>query len=515
MKHALRTLASATATVIAVAALTVTAPADAAQHSHGAKAAHGTAAHRWQGYATAGRGHGAAKPWLGGYAVGDLVGYRAEPGKAVAKRYSTAPTITDHVPGATVEASREAAWILSAYGSFQGAPAQSAAVDVAVADLLGGHHWRLHGRTQRTRIAASRHGGDVRAYVSGLLQEARDNGSPWHITANGTSAVSGQQATVLIGATNAQGAALPSGLPVTLTYAGHSYSGVTDARGLATFTVTTVTGAASAHAAIGEVTDWRLLLLHPEHGHGSDLALAGVHTTLTSSLTISGFVGQQVSVAPPTLTRTGRATGGTYTVTGGANTRTVTFALYGGKRSASGLTCSGTPVYRSSATISSAGTRPLPAYAIRRSGYYRWEATVSGNSATPAVSACGRTMTDQSATSLSERQRATKEGLPKVALKEAFGIDVAAAGFDGTEAGHTLTAELHGPFATRADAGCAKKLVQSVRASVDGSGAVALPSVRVGGQTNVGWYAWKTTLSGGSLILGSTSACGAAFHVVK
>lgn len=476
-------------------------------------------AQRWVGYKV-NVTRTASGRWIGGYRVGGAKGYRIDPHAnarlSTRTRYKKPTTVKVATKGkAKKSRSVRAAYILSRYGN-QRSRIQAAAVDAAVLHLLRGGKWTIKRRHGKARIRQARNSSYVRSYARQMLRDSAKNAGRIQLALTATPAEVGAASKLTATVRNTRTGKPVPGAAVTLTPAGqpsiHLY---TNSSGQVQTTVTASQGATPVAVVAKGLPAWKLAIRAPRQRKASRMALAGVRATVRGTATIAVAAQQQVTVTHPTLVGPrGTALGGSWTVAGGLGARQVTFTAHGPFTSAA--TCSTAPLFTSSATVTTpTASGALPTYTFPASGYYRWNVTAGENVYSKAASTCGAALRVQAVT---HTEIVATHAQPQVPVGTKFGIDATVVGFDRVEPGHTLTARLYGPFAKKTAAKCtsAKQLPgRSSSRSVSRNGTYTMTRVAVSGDDAVGWYAWQSSLTGGELVAGSSSACRALVRVVR
>ncbi|GGO94007.1 hypothetical protein GCM10011584_34020 [Nocardioides phosphati] len=471
-----------------------------------------SAADRWVGYKIRTCSYSDCS-WMGGRvtANGKKV-YRLQPRKNNREGSYYAAKAYTNLNGSNYPSARgtaKTAYILSNYGAYRSAT-QAAGVDTAVYALVKGGSWRLGYSRSTARTRQTGHGSAVRSYAKSMIANSVKYAGPYKQSMSSTAVAVGSSSKVTYRITSAAGYGMAN-LPVAITYEGTTVTGYTDSSGYATayFNVTKA-GAIPVSAKTSRVPEWRVFVRKAISTRRSNIAEAGRLATLTASGMIAGTGGQGVAINNGASARmTGAALAGTYTVSGGTGTRTITRSAYGPFSSTAG-DCSGTAAYSSSVALDGNGTFALPTYAATRSGYYRWGVQVAANSYTTAASACGAVVKVQKQATVGQYRNGTHV---TYGVGKAFRIGARVAGFDRSET-HTLTSRLFGPFTYKDNAKCVSdRYLRSVSKSITGNGEFLMPTTAISSSSNAGWYIWQTTLSTGELIRGGTSSCGVLIQV--
>lgn len=496
----------------AVLALTVVAQAITMV---GAEAA--AAGGRWAGYPIKTTKY-ADSSWIGGRGVGGQHVYRIEPRKLnVKSKYRPAVAVADLNGSKAKPSARRtsvAACVLSTYGNRKDR-IQSAAVDAVTYHLLRGGKWRISKARGAQRIHQAGQSKYVRSYAKSMLAACNKMAGPYRVSMTSTTAAVGSATKVTYTIKSANGVGVAN-VPVTFSYGGATPVSYTDSTGSATayFTVTQ-SGLTTATARADRVPEWRLAVRTATNKRASAVAVAGQLTSVTSSTTVRASGSQSVSVANAVAAlRVGQLLGGTYTIAGGAGTRTVTRSYYG-PFDTSASNCTSPRPYSSSTSTSSNGRSALPSWLPPKSGYYRAGVTVGGNDLSTTASACGAPVRVMKQAAIAQDRPAGRSRQVKVG--EGFNVTVQVSGFDRAE-GHTVVSRLYGPFADKDNARCTEaKRVSSKNQSrnVSGNGDYAMGKAVITAKANTGWYVWQTTLSSGDLIAGGTSSCGVLYEVVR
>lgn len=474
---------------------------------------------RWVGYQVR-TTRTASGRWIGGYRVGGAKAYRIDPN---ASRKSSASTRYRRVSrtanlagkrGPSRLSTARAAYILSRYGTEPN-KTQAAAVDAAVLHLLRGGKWKLQGRHGRKRIRQAGDSYYVRDYARQMLKTSKQEAGAARLTLTATAVEAGSASRVTATLTNARTGAPLAGFPVAFAAKGQQSTQLyTNARGVAQTTIVAVQGATPVQATAKTLPAWRLAVRAPKRKRASRVALAGVRQKARATTTIVAAGPQQVTLSHPTLVTTkGSVLGGSYVVSGGLGTRSVSFTSYGPFTTSA--TCSGTVAYSGSRTVTTpTASGTLPAWKAQKSGYYRWNVTAGANAYSKPASACGTVLRVQAPSTVTS----THAGATTVKLGAKFGVDATVGGFDRTENGHTLTARLYGPYKTRDAVTCgdAKHLPgRSSSKAIAKNGTYAMTRVSFGSTDSLGWYGWKSSVSSGEFITGASTGCRSIVRVVR
>jgi hypothetical protein len=254
------------------------------------------------------------------------------------------------------------------------------------------------------------------------------------------------------------------------------------------------------------VPAWKLESVRPVQAHHSAMVVADQGATLrTSTALVPSAAAQGVSISPGRSRATTPATStGSWRLIGSSGaTQTATYTFYGPSSTNAG--CRGASVVAGSAAVSGNRSYRLPSMALKTPGYYSWRIALSGDGSGDAAyqSACSSTVLVRNAT----RLRQTGPGSLPMSRRLTLAVTVSGFGIRET---HRLTARLYGPFPTSGAPTCGGKPARTLSSRVSGNGSYGF-STRI----KAGWYAWRSTLSGGHLVEGSTSTCGAKVHVTR
>ncbi len=461
---------------------------------------------RDSGFEVRGRTH-----WIGAHQIGALRVYRSRVTRPVGRDYAPAKT-----RGGSAARMR-AAYILSRYGN-RGGPAQAAAVDAALQDLLHPARLGLKGRagSRRIRELPRRRRSTVRRLARQLVRIAKtDAGSYTATISTATDSVpagTGSRLRIMVAGT---GARAPGGVSVQVRYGRSVQTVHTGPDGTARVVLDTLAGAQRATAVVSGLPEWRLHRMR-SIGRGSPMLVAGRTATLTASTTVIGSTTQGVGVRNNgSSILVGASMGGSYTVTGGTGSRTVNNQVIGPSGTTTVSCTAATSPYTVGSVVSGPGTYPLPGYRPTQTGYYAWRSSLGGNRFTAAVRTCGPVVRVQRRAAIGQTRNAGADA--KVRRGHEFDVDVKVSGFDRSEA-HTVTSQAYGPFSRRNKVACtsSSKLWKRVARSVSGNGTFDMPNVVPGNQAFVGkWFGWRSTLSAGNFMLGASSSCGVAFKVIE
>ncbi|HRK47144.1 MAG TPA: hypothetical protein PK324_16040, partial [Nocardioides sp.] len=290
----------------------------------------------------------------------------------------------------------------------------------------------------------------------------------------------------------------------------------TDASGTATAVFTLAKpGANPISAQVTGIPESRLIVRSPVKRRASAVAVAGRSRSWSGTTTVTALAPQTVTVANAAdALMVGQVMGGSYTVTGGADLRTLSFRTYGPFDDGA-TSCNSAPAYALDAPVDRAGTWWLPAWVPGRSGYYRYGVSVSGNSSSTPAATCGANVRVLTQAGVGQYR---PDGVTKtVKLGEPFAVGARVVGFDRGES-HTVTSQLFGPFGEEDMVSCEVKHnpERDQTRNITGDGDYTMGSTVINAKVNVGWYVWQTTLSSGDLVLGGVSGCrGITVHVVK
>ncbi len=231
-------------------------------------------------------------------------------------------------------------------------------------------------------------------------------------------------------------------------------------------------------------------------GDTNNAAIAGACNAAGESATIN-----QTTPAIATTASAGGAIGtglsDNATLSGGSNpTGSITFTLYG----PGDTTCSSTPVFTSTTTVSGNGSYPSATFTSVTAGIYRWRAAYAGDTNNAAVSgACNAA--GESAT--------ITQTTPAIATTASAGGAIGTALSDvasltgGTNPTGTITFTLYGP----GDATCGNAPVSTSTATVSGNGSYPSASFT---PTAAGVYRWRAAYGGDTNNVAVSGACNAA-----
>ncbi|HET7489995.1 MAG TPA: hypothetical protein VFJ85_18865 [Acidimicrobiales bacterium] len=205
--------------------------------------------------------------------------------------------------------------------------------------------------------------------------------------------------------------------------------------------------------------------------------------------------------ATPSLTL-GKSAADVATLSGGTNpTGTLTFTLYG----PGDETCTGTPVFTSSKTVTGNGDYTSESFTPTKVGTYRWLASYSGDANNASVAAgCG------AANEVTKVVEVTPELSTHAPPTSSVGQPVAdvATLSGGSSPTGTITFTLYGPD----DTTCTGTPAFTSSKPVTGNGDVTSDSFT---PTAGGTYRWVATYSGDDRNAAVTAACGAANEITQ
>jgi hypothetical protein len=195
----------------------------------------------------------------------------------------------------------------------------------------------------------------------------------------------------------------------------------------------------------------------------------------------------------------------TAVVTGlGALQATVNVELWGPYPTPEAMTCTGTPYWTGSLTANGDGTYTTPPVTLDRAGYYTYRESIAATEYTDAIqTACA----EASETTVTTARPAITSRASAEVLRS--GDEV----FDSLRVGGvgktpvTLQMELFGPFATRAAMRCTGRPAWRGSVQAAGDGVVRTPATRL---DEVGFYTYRATIEGTSLVTGVQTECGIA-----
>ena len=220
------------------------------------------------------------------------------------------------------------------------------------------------------------------------------------------------------------------------------------------------------------------------------------------------FTACAAAVLPYSLTTTASASvpvGGTIsdsaTLTGSnAGTGTITFDLYGPGDS----TCSGSPIFTSSANVAGDGTYSSGNYVTSTPGTYQWIASYSGDvNNRPLSGACGDPGESVIVTAATPGLSTTASGTVTVG-GNISDTGTLSGGFNPTG---TITFDLYGP----GDTTCSAAAIFTSNVPVSGNGAYPSGNYTT---TAPGTYRWIATYSGDSNNAGTATVCGDTAEIV-
>lgn len=372
----------------------------------------GTADKTWSGFVTRPDGR-ASGGFLGARKVDGTVVYRIDPrARKTSTKGFEPPAYVDTLVGtgkktvSTLDTQR-AAWIVAKYGSYRD-KTQSAAVELALDDLLVGGKYSLKGAITAKRLAQvpAAKAKRVRKLAQDVLTAAAAYASTYAVSLTSTPSVAlGGVVTVSVRVTSTATGAGIANLPVTFGYPGAAAVGpvTTDPTGTAQTTFTaTAAGPQLATASVDKIPESRLIVLTPTTRKASRVVVSAIKTA-TSTTAITA-----VRAKPTTAIRTSygaiaspyKTSGQTFTLAGGYASpaaRTATATLYGPYTSDALARCTGGTakvVGKGSVSVrTNASTYKLPTLTLPSAGYYRWLLTVPADSYNDAPAAlCGGVM---------------------------------------------------------------------------------------------------------------------------
>ncbi|CAN5143005.1 hypothetical protein BH09ACT11_BH09ACT11_08670 [soil metagenome] len=459
-----------------------------------------------------GPGPSAADAWMGSYRVGTSTGYRFQPGKHdTATRYRAARLVRQ-LGGSGRSAARRThrlSYVLAEFGGRRN-PIQAAAVDAAVLALVRAGRFGLNRSVGARRIRdVGPYAPWVRSYATQILALSKRYAGPYRVRVRAGDSSVGATTTVTVSVRSRLGRPL-GGRRVTVRAAGNRWTGRTSDRGrVVAYLPTGVAGPATARVRVQGLPTAGVMRRPAIRSRASGVLLADRFAALHrhARFAVSGVRAVTVT-ATSSDARTPSTLSGTFEVTGGAGQTTATIGLLGPSDSPGDC---GSEATRTWQVQVAAGVYQLPSVLADQSGYYRWSVALSGNEYAEPTSACADPVAVRTQAALSQ---ARPDGRSQtVSAGEAFRIVVATSGFDRSEA-HTVRSAIFGPFKTADNARCvaAREVVgraQSV--AVDANTTVRQRQVVLG---EPGWYVWRSTLSDGALVAGTTSNCGARYRVV-
>lgn len=442
---------------------------------------------------------GSPGSWLGAYAVGARQAYCVDPhrvgsSQAAAEGHRVVARQFRDDRGRLVPARdlQRAAWILSTAGATDDR-VSAAAVDTAVAALLGRGSYALGARRSEVRLHATGHATAIRSRAVSLLRSSSLYAGPLRVAVHAAPTVLGGTTVVAVRVTTATGRGVP-GLAVSVEApldASAPVVATTDRGGRIHLPVTpTSAGHGQVRATVLEApTTWPVLMA-PDSRRFQRMALAGLthEVPAGATLTVDKATPRFATTIDTTTAKVGQPLHDTVTVVGvlPGHPLTFTWTLLGPYRG----DCATAPVAATGTiTVSADGTVTTPDVPTTAAGSYTFvESSPSTDSYHPTVTACGLaeetavvTRWAPTATTRASVQRAFV-GAPLRDRVTITGVP------DGT-AVH-VTAYLIGPARTEGSLDCTRRL-RSVDLTVSGSGTWTTPPLAA---TQPGWYSWVEVL---------------------
>ena len=473
-----------------------------------AAAAATTADKPWSGYRVKATST-AAGSWLGARTVSGQVVYRIDPSRTT----STARGFADGVWKGSLTGSgprsvsatdtARAAWILSKYGSYR-YDVQNAAVEIALDELLHGGAWALKGSRTKSRLAQTGQAATIRTFVTTMLADSARYAGPYAVTVTPSPSRADRTVRVAVRVVASRTGAGIASLPVSVTYAGSTTTGLTTGAD-GSVSTTFPLGAAGVRpvtAVVGKVPESRLLVRTPSPSKASRVVVAGRKTSRTATAQVVVTATPRITTTSTTATIpvTGTPTG-RLTVSGSLpSQRAAVVSLFGPFASPASATCA--PAQRAASgrvDVTGDGGYAFPALRVPRAGYYVWGATLPADALNSSATSCAGAVT--------ARATPTVTVAPTGSRFRAGSYVHARVTVTGLPTGYAddATLRLFGPFTGSSATSCtASRLKASREVRISADGTVAGPDVKV---TNPGYYVWAADLPGSALAEADSSSC--------
>jgi len=490
-------------------ALTVLAPVAVVPHASASTADKVAVGYRIRVDGTAGGG------WIGARKVWPRLVYRLDPG---ARRVSTpgfgpAHRVRQlHGSGPNSVTRRDtarAAYLLSAYGTRRDHPAQNAAVEVALDQLLVGGRYGRHGSTTLARMRPTGNAAEIGFLADYMLQDSRDFAGPYRVSLTHTGTTLGGYAHVGVRVTaKLSGQPFPT-LPVIVSIPGKKPRILeTDSDGRVSVSWhATRAGLLDVRVKVKEVPETRLLVRTPTRRGASRIAIAGVKRSLVRHVRVPVKAHPTVSVAQPAAARIGTPTSGVLTVAHGVDSpRDATATLFGPYAAAADAACAGASVGSGVVEVTADGGYALPGLAISDVGYYVWGVQVAGNQVNEPAATCGTALVARTVPRLTIKVPDNRVALGST-VRAWWTVAKLPPDFSGM-----LRIRLYGPFADADHVSCSGQTGRSERVAITGQDGAWSTSYT---PTRSGLYAWRSTLPGSEFSTWSATTCGGAGTLVR
>jgi hypothetical protein len=413
--------------------------------------------------------------WIGARYLGRRVVYRVDPFKPKAVGEHHQPRLVDAMAD-SARATAQAAWVVSKYGRLK-QPHQGAAVEVALHALLAPKKHGLRDKATRARLKSiGKARRTVVKYARVMLEESAQLAGPYQLTVDAGKPLSdGGSTTVTATLRSAIGVAV-AGIPLKFSHPNGETTVVetaADGTGVATMTLPPGSGGAGAVTA-AELPDVQLRVMRPagkkrKAKKSPRLVVAGEKTgTVSQPITLGRKARPTLTIAAPTglkvfesYTFTAQYQGSDALV---ASPKTARVDLVGPFSTQSAANCNiGAPARYGPfvRTVTGDGSIPLGTVKFNVGGWYRLKGSVDGDDRNEAATAeCGTPfLVAKSSISLTQSSAPRSYQYDGSIWFEWVFRYVGPVVSDGTAQNPVITARLHGPFASGADARCTAESV--------------------------------------------------------